>query len=384
MYLNNQELINNIICTRTAHRLGMSAKKATISCNDFLVTAGGAMEEFPGSHQELRQSLLQQTVVTSRLDTRLESFFNNTEDGCSPEMMNAAAKLTEKWSGLNEQITTLLGELASCETSSRLLDCSEGFDACCDSVNRALFDVEVSSADKLLSAALCSVNQHSQLNLSDPEQAESGRNIVNLTKNIYRKTQGILNGINMKDIKLSKSVLELAEDYESLVKNLSNLSDTEDVKPLVHNLGKSLLLLSEYIEDDTDDLEPFTLKTVGEPCTKILTSLNESSKKNQIFENVSREFRGLASDIETTIMFASAGTLTPEDDSEFKDARENILKMSHNLVSNIKSILTGTAQEKDVLVAAVKESLKTTSGLAEEVKNGAAALSETNQTGQVL
>ena len=188
----------------------------------------------------------------------------------------------------------------------------------------------------------------------------------------------------MKDIKLSKSVLELAEDYESLVKNLSNLSDTEDVKPLVHNLGKSLLLLSEYIEDDTDDLEPFTLKTVGEPCTKILTSLNESSKKNQIFENVSREFRGLASDIETTIMFASAGTLTPEDDSEFKDARENILKMSHNLVSNIKSILTGTAEEKDVLVAAVKESLKTTSGLAEEVKNGAAALSETNQTGQVL
>ena len=62
----------------------------------------------------------------------------------------------------------------------------------------------------------------------------------------------------------------------------------------------------------------YTLKTVGEPCTKILTSLNETSKKNQIFETINREFKGIASDIETTIMFASAGTLTPEDDSDFK------------------------------------------------------------------
>ena len=383
MYLNNQELINNIICTRTTHRLGISAKKATISSNDFLTTAGGALEEFPGSHQELRESLLQQTVATSRLDTKLESFFANTEDGWSPDMMEAAGKLTEKWSGLSEQITTLLGELASSDTSTKLLDCLEGFEACCGEMSRAVFDVDVSSADKLLSSALCSVNQHSQQHLAESDRAESQRNIVARTKNIYRKTQGILNGINMKDINLSKSLLELAGDYESLVKNLANLSDTEEIKPWVHNLGKSLLLLSEYIEDDSDDLEPFTLKTVGEPCTKILTSLNESTKKNQIFENVSREFRGLASDIETTIMFASAGTLTPEDESDFKDSRENILKMSHSLVANIKSILTGTTEEKDVLLAAVQESVRTTAGLAEEVKKGAAALSESNQTGQV-
>ena len=383
MYLNNQELINNIICTRTAHRLGISAKKATISSNDFLTTAEAALEELPGSHQELRESLLQQSLATSRLDTKLETFFSSAEDGCSPEILEAAAKLTSKWSGLSEQITTLLGELASAETSTKLLDCSEGFEARCGSVNQAVFDVEVASADKLISSALCSVNQHSQPNLSEPEQAEAQRSIVNLTKNIYRKTQGILNGINMKEIKVSKSVLELAGDYESLVKNLSSLSDTAEIKPWVHNLGKSLLLLSEYIEDDSDDLEPFTLKTVGEPCTKILTSLNESAKKNQIFENVSREFRGISSDIETTIMFASAGTLIPEDDSEFKDSRENILKMSHSLVSNIKSILRGTTEEKKVLVAAVEESVRTTAGLAEEVKKGAAVLSETNQTGQV-
>ena len=76
------------------------------------------------------------------------------------------------------------------------------------------------------------------------------------------------------------------------------------------------------IQDDSSDKEPFTLKTVGEPFTKILTAINESSKKNQIFESVSREFKGIASDIETTIMFASAGTLIPEEDSDFKGGVE--------------------------------------------------------------
>ena len=386
MYLNNQDLINNILCTRTAHRLGISAKKATISSNDFLSTAGVALEEFPVSHQCLRDSLLEQSVATSRLDSELDSFFTSAEDSCPPEMMEAAGKLTEKWSGLSDQITILLGQLSSSDTSGKLLDSSESFEESCAELNRAVFSVEVSSADKLISSALCSVNQHSQSNLSQPEQAEAQKAVINLTKNIYRKTQGVLNDLNMKemkDTKLSKSVLELAADYERLVKNLANISDTEETKPWVHSLGKSLILLSEYIENDTDDLEPFTLKTVGEPCTKILTTLNESAKRNQVFENVSREFRGLASDIETTIMFASASPLTSEDDSEFKTSRENILKMSHDLVANIKSILTGTTEERDVLVAAVEESVKATAGLAEEVKKGAAALCETNQTGQV-
>ena len=143
-----------------------------------------------------------------------------------------------------------------------------------------------------------------------------------MTTNIYRKCQHILNDFNQNDIKLSSSVVELATEYETLVKTLPGLSDTEETKHWIQNLGKSLLSLSEYIQDDSSDKEPFTLKTVGEPCTKILTAINESSKKNQIFESVSREFKGIASDIETTIMFASAGTLIPEEDSDFKGGVE--------------------------------------------------------------
>ena len=75
MYLNNQELINNIICTKTFNKLGISAKKATVSANDFLLTANAAMEEFPDGHKELKEALLEKNVATSRLGSRLDSFF---------------------------------------------------------------------------------------------------------------------------------------------------------------------------------------------------------------------------------------------------------------------------------------------------------------------
>ena len=75
LYLNNQEVINNIISAKTAAQLGLSAKKATVSASDFLSTAHLAMEEFPDGDKELREALLEQSVASSRLDTKLEAFW---------------------------------------------------------------------------------------------------------------------------------------------------------------------------------------------------------------------------------------------------------------------------------------------------------------------
>merc|ERR1719350_2198174 len=72
---------------------------------------------------------------------------------------------------------------------------------------------------------------------------------------------------------------------------------------------------------------------VGENVVKVLTALNAAAKRAQILDNVSKELSGLASDLETTIMFASAGTLNPDNQEErFSDHREPILKTSQELV----------------------------------------------------
>ena len=308
--------------------------------------------------------------------------FSSDQMSSSP-LVESAIKFTEKSQELTEHITALLGSLSSSDTSSALLYATEGMEVSSQHLEQNLRKVQLVEADKIISSAICTANQKDKEKLPENEQTAARKKLLNSTKNIYRKCQHILNDFNQNDIKLSSSVVELATEYETLVKTLPGLSDTEETKHWIQNLGKSLLSLSEYIQDDSSDKEPFTLKTVGEPCTKILTAINESSKKNQIFESVSREFKGIASDIETTIMFASAGTLIPEEDSDFKDSREKILAMAQHLVSDIKAILTGTGQEKSSLVRAVEESLSTTSQLAVEVKRGAAGLSDTNQAGQV-
>ena len=307
-----------------------------------------------------------------------------SSDEVSPStLVESAVKFTEKSEGLSDHITAMLGSLNSSDTASALLHACEGMERSTARLEQNIFKVQLTEAERTVSAAMCAVNQKPKEKFPENEQVTSRKKMLNLTKNIYKKTQNILNDINQKDPKLSKSVLELSTDYETLVKTLSHVSDTEEAKPWVQKLGKSLLLLSEYIEDESEDKEPFTLATLGEPCTKILTSLNESSKRNQIFDSVNREFKGIASDIETTIMFASSGSLTPEDGSDFQDSRESILGMAQHLVSDIRSILTGTTAEKAELVSAVEAALKTTSELAEEVKRGAAGLSDSNQCGQV-
>ena len=75
LYLENQDVINNIISAKTAAQLALSAKKASVSATDFLSTANLAMEEFPDGDKELKEALLEQSVANSRLDAKLEEFW---------------------------------------------------------------------------------------------------------------------------------------------------------------------------------------------------------------------------------------------------------------------------------------------------------------------
>ena len=196
--------------------------------------------------------------------------FSSDQMSSSP-LVESAIKFTEKSQELTEHITALLGSLSSSDTSSALLYATEGMEVSSQHLEQNLRKVQLVEADKIISSAICTANQKDKEKLPENEQTAARKKLLNLTKNIYRKCQHILNDFNQNDIKLSSSVVELATEYETLVKTLPGLSDTEETKHWIQNLGKSLLSLSEYIQDDSSDKEPFTLKTVGEPFTKILT-----------------------------------------------------------------------------------------------------------------
>ncbi|MEQ2200809.1 hypothetical protein XENOCAPTIV_003432, partial [Xenoophorus captivus] len=92
---------------------------------------------------------------------------------------------------------------------------------------------------------------------------------------------------------------------------------------------------------------------------------------------------GIIADLDTTIMFASAGTLNAENDESFADHRENILKTAKALVEDTKLLVSGAASGQDKLAQAAQSSAKTITQLTDVVKLGAASIGSDDPETQV-
>merc|ERR1712110_38079 len=112
-------------------------------------------------------------------------------------------------------------------------------------------------------------------------------------------------------------------------------------------------------------------------------------------ENAANTVSGILGDLDTTIMFATAGTLNADQDDEvfaenvtistiYNDHRENILKTAKALVEDTKTLVAGAASSQEQLAVAAQNAVTTIVGLSEVVKNGAASLGSQNQEAQVM
>uniref|UniRef100_G3SLV9 Talin 2 n=1 Tax=Loxodonta africana TaxID=9785 RepID=G3SLV9_LOXAF len=93
---------------------------------------------------------------------------------------------------------------------------------------------------------------------------------------------------------------------------------------------------------------------------------------------------GIIAELDTTIMFATAGTLNAENNETFADHRENILKTAKALVEDTKLLVSGAASTPEKLAQAAQSSAATITQLAEVVKLGAASLGSDDPETQVV
>jgi hypothetical protein len=82
-------------------------------------------------------------------------------------------------------------------------------------------------------------------------------------------------------------------------------------------------------------------------------------------------------------MFATAGTLNPENDETFDDHRDDILKTAKALVEDTKTLVAGAASSQEQLAVAAQNAVATIVQLSDVVKLGAASLGSNNQEAQV-
>ncbi|XP_051776261.1 talin-2 isoform X2 [Erpetoichthys calabaricus] len=125
-------------------------------------------------------------------------------------------------------------------------------------------------------------------------------------------------------------------------------------------------------------------RAVTEKVSVVLSALQAGNKGTQACITAASAVSGIIADLDTTIMFASAGTLNAENEESFADHRENILKTAKALVEDTKMLVSGAASSQEKLAQAAQSSAKTITQLTDVVKLGAASIGSDDPETQVV
>ncbi|XP_045782663.1 talin-1 isoform X4 [Maniola jurtina] len=117
-------------------------------------------------------------------------------------------------------------------------------------------------------------------------------------------------------------------------------------------------------------------RKVNEKVVSVLSALQAGSRGTQACIDAAATIATILGDLDTTILFASAGTLQSDKEGDtFSNHRENILKTAKTLVEDTKTLVGGAAGSQEQLAAAAQSAVSTIVQLCEVVKQGATSLS---------
>ncbi|XP_068208058.1 talin-2-like [Palaemon carinicauda] len=126
-------------------------------------------------------------------------------------------------------------------------------------------------------------------------------------------------------------------------------------------------------------------RQTGEKASHVLAALQAGSRGTQACIDANSTVAGIIGDLDTTVMFASAGTLSADGEGEkFSDHRDNIMKDSLTLDENAKALVAGASSSQEKLAQAAQCVSSTIVHLAEAVKSGAASLGSNHPEEQVM
>ncbi|XP_047200330.1 talin-1 isoform X1 [Hippoglossus stenolepis] len=125
-------------------------------------------------------------------------------------------------------------------------------------------------------------------------------------------------------------------------------------------------------------------RKVSEKVSHVLASLQAGNRGTQACITAASAVSGIIADLDTTIMFATAGSLNRENAETFADHREYILKTAKALVEDTKLLVSGAGASQERLAQAAQSSVCTITKLADVVKLGAASLGSEDPETQVV
>ncbi|XP_044314006.1 talin-2 isoform X2 [Drosophila rhopaloa] len=197
---------------------------------------------------------------------------------------------------------------------------------------------------------------------------------------------------------LPQLAVDMTQHYQQLTQDSVGASTTTSspdvamrIRTTVIDLGRSV---SSMIQSSSGGARPNDVsaqkdiarnaREVSEKVAQVLAALQAGSRGTQACINAAHTVSGIIGDLDTTIMFATAGTLHSDGDGSFADHREHILQTAKALVEDTKVLVTGAAGTQDQLANAAQNAVSTITQLAEAVKRGACSLGSSQPDSQVM
>src|SRR6218665_2891762 len=99
---------------------------------------------------------------------------------------------------------------------------------------------------------------------------------------------------------------------------------------------------------------------VSEGAGFVLAALQSGSRGTQACIDAANLVQSIISDIDTTIMFATSGTLNADNANDtFAIHKDDILKTAKALVEDTKTLVAGAASSQDALAQAAQNAVST-------------------------
>ncbi|XP_071788038.1 talin-1-like isoform X4 [Asterias amurensis] len=356
-----------------AEKLGHAVSSMANYFEPLTRSAIGAASKTVNSQRQMGVLDLTKTVAESGL----QLLYAAKEGGGNPKAIHTHSAIDEAAQGMKEAVDDLNTMLEEAASEFGIVS------GMVDTISKAIIKTDDSMPE----------NEAGEFVDYQTDMVKSCRAIIKTSHDMVTKANSNVGDLGTLANNLSHEYTKLAEDARGAMAS-TNPEVAQRIKSAVDNLGNASIELVKNAGtvqcNPTDNMAKKDLvdnaRNVVEKCNFVMAALQAGSSGTQACINAASTVSGIIGDLDTTIMFASAGTLSADttDGGSFADHRESILKTAKALVEDTKTLVTGAASTQEQLANAAQSAVGTITKLADVVKLGAATLGGDDPDGQVL
>lgn len=338
---------------RNAESLGHAVTEISRYIQPLTYSAIGACSHI--IHSNKQTLLIDQTRSVVEISRELVEVAK--EAGGNPRATHLHSRLNDTVDNTREIILELNTTVEKLSTESGIVS------GLMEQIYRALSRI----TDKRQSTVFSSTTSNENFVDYQTRMVQSAKEIARLANEMNAKAAMDPSKLAQPSVDITHHYTQLAQDSIGAANVTSSSDSAMRIKQSVQDLGRAIgNLIQASAGARVDDAYTLTeisssARNVSEKVSQVLAALQAGSKGTQACINAANTVSGIIGDLDTTIMFATAGTLHSDNDGNFADHREHILKTAKALVEDTKVLVAGAAGSQEQLSSAAQNAVTTIS-----------------------